>query len=56
MRIEVSLEELGFITEALEQYLDATPQDMPEHPAIEKLFKRVEDKNAKANGEPEEGY
>jgi hypothetical protein len=56
MRIEVSLEELGFIAEALEQFLDATPEDMTERPAIEKLFKRIENKNAKANGEPEEGY
>lgn len=57
IRIEVTAQELAYIAEALEPFLDSFDTDDPEgRDLLIDLFQRISDRNAKEQGEPPEGY
>lgn len=55
IRIEVNEVELSYIAEALERFIDLMPEELITDDMLD-LHKRVDDRNAKAQGEPDEGY
>ncbi len=56
LRLAVTEIELQWITEALENFVNECSDSGIDEPGMHDLFKRIEARNCKVQGEPEEGY
>lgn len=56
LQLEVTIRELEWISEALENFAQAVPPTDQDYEPIQDLFERVDERRIRELGEPEEGY